>query len=346
MDIINYLETLSTLPGPSGFEKTVVQRAEELLAPYVDQTYVDRFGNLMGKRLCGKEDAKKILLDAHLDEVGLMVTGIQDGFLRFRSIGGVDPRNLPNQAVEILSEPPHHGLIAWLPPHVQTAADQDKGLAIDELWIDVGMSQDEAEAAIPIGTPMVYHSRFTRLRNGYVAGKALDDRAGFLALLYAAEKLSGKELDVDVYIMGSSREEAGGGGATVGTYSIAPDCCVAVDVTFGKTPALCPEESFPLGKGPVIGIGPNITPWMKNRLVLKAEELSYSWQPEVMAGPTGTNAWQMQVSRGGVATALLSIPLRYMHSPNEVLKCSDIEQTGELLAAFVEGLGKEGRWTL
>lgn len=346
MDIISNLEALSTLPGPSGFERTVAQRAGELLRPYMDQADIDRFGNLLGMRLCGKENAKKILLDAHLDEVGLMVTGIQDGFLRFRPIGGVDPRVLPNQAVEILSNPPHYGLIAWLPPHVQTAADQDKGLGIDELWIDVGMSQEESEAAIPIGTPIVYHSRFTKLRNGYVAGKALDDRAGFLAILYAAEKLSGKELDVDLYIMGSSREEVGGGGASVGTYSIAPDCCIAVDVTFGKTLDTSQDDTFLLGKGPVIGIGPNMTPWMKDRLVIKAGELGYSWQPEVMSGPTGTNAWQMQVSRRGAATGLLSIPLRYMHSPNEMLLCSDIEQTGELLAAFIEGLGKEGRWAL
>jgi endoglucanase len=130
----------------------------------------------------------------------------------------------------------------------------------------------------------------------------------------------------------------------VGTFALAPDCAIAVDVTHGKTPDGPKDETFALGKGPVIGIGPNMTRWMTDRLVEKAEELGFAWQPEVMTGHSGTNAWRMQIVREGVATAVLSIPLKYMHTPYEVIQTADIEDTGKLLAAFVEGLAGEGGW--
>ena len=172
----------------------------------------------------------------------------------------------------------------------------------------------------------------------------MDDRACFAALLCAAEALQGKTLDVDLYLMGSTREEVNGSGAAVGTFALEPDCVIAVDVTHGRTPDGPKEETFVLGKGPVIGIGPNMTRWMADRLAKKAEELGYAWQPEVMTGHSGTNAWRMQIAREGVAAAVLSVPLKYMHTPYEVIQTADLEATGQLLAAFTEGLAGEGRW--
>jgi endoglucanase len=284
-------------------------------------------------------------LDAHLDEVGLMVTGIEDGFLRFRTIGGVDPRILPNQNVLVLSNPKRLGTIACLPPHVQKASDYNETTPVDELWIDIGMSQDMAEKAIPIGTPVVFHSHYTELKNNYLTSKAMDDRAGFVALLQTADLLRGKSLDVDLYIMGSTREEVNGSGAAVGTFAINPDCCIAVDVTHGRTPDAPKDETFALGKGPVIGIGPNMTRWLTDRFIGMAKSLGFEWQSEVLPGHSGTNAWKMQVTRRGIATAIVSIPLKYMHTPYEVLKYSDVTATSQLLAAFVERLGEEGRWS-
>lgn len=344
MDVREALTRLTGEKGPSGYEKPVAEAARELLDPLMDETWIDRFGNLMGLRRCGKENAPKLLLDAHLDEIGLMVTGIEEGFLRFRAIGGVDPRMLPDREVTILTKPePLFGVVGCLPPHVQTAKDHDRSLPIEELYIDTGLSQEEAQRRIPIGTPITYRCGCFPLGENRMCGKSMDDRSCFVALLRAAELLKDKELDVDLYIMGSSREEVGGQGAMVGTFAVDPDYCVAVDVTHGSTPDMRngKERAFELGKGAAIGVGPNMTTWMTRRMKAKAKEFDIPYQLEVMTGNTGTNGWGMQVCREGIATSVVSLPLRYMHTPVEVLDVRDLESVARILAAFTENLGKE-----
>ncbi len=341
MDIQQTLTLLCGQPGPSGFEGPAAQAAAELLRPLVDEARTDINGNVIGLRRCGKPGAKKLLLDAHLDEVGLMVTGIEDGFLRFRKIGGVDPRILTDREVTVLTDPPIFGLVSCLPPHVLKAGESDKAPPMDQLCLDIGMTQAQAEAKVPIGTPIVYRQECFPLENGRFCGKALDDRSCFAALLRAAELLRDKPLDVDLCILGSSCEEVGGWGAVTAAYGAAPDFCVAVDVTFAKTPDCASEVSCELGKGPAVGIGPVIPRWMSDRMKNKAQAEEIPWQPEVMSGRTGTNGDDFQISREGVATAVLSLPLRYMHTPAEVIDLADIENTARLLAAFAENLGEE-----
>ena len=174
-----------------------------------------------------------------------------------------------------------------------------------------------------------------------MCGKSMDDRSCFVTLLRAAELLRDRELDVDLYLLGSTREEVSGAGATVGTWAVQPDFCVAVDVTHGKTPDGPADKAFAIGGGPAIGVGPNMTRWMTNRMLAKAKERQIPYQLEVMSGHTGTNGWEMQISREGVATSVLSLPLKYMHSPIEGLSLADMEQGAALLVAFTEGLGKE-----
>lgn len=337
----NALEQLCAQNAPSGFEAPAAQVARALLEPLMDEVWTDRMGNVIGVRRCGKPGAKKLLLDAHLDEIGLIVTGVEDGFLRFRSIGGVDPRMLPDRELTILTEPPIFGVVACMPPHVLKKGDSDKALPLDKLFIDVGMDQAEAEKAVPVGTPIVYRGSCFPLGEGQMCGKSMDDRACFVTLLRAAELLKDKELDVDLYIMGSTREEISGAGAKAGTFAIDPDYCVAVDVTHGRTPDGPKDRSCELFGGPAIGIGPNMTGWMTRRMKAKAKENQIPWQPEVMAGHTGTNGWHMQISREGVATSVISLPLKYMHTPIEVLALEDMESVARLLAAFTEGLGEE-----
>lgn len=341
MDHDAILSRLCGLGAPSGFEGPASRAAAELLRPLADEVTVDRMGSVLALRRCGREGAKRLLLDAHLDEIGLIVTGVEDGFLRFRSIGGVDPRMLPDRELTILTEPPMFGVVACLPPHVLKKGDSDKALSMDKLFIDIGMSQEEAEKAVPVGTPVVYRGSCFPLGEGQMCGKSMDDRACFVTLLRAAELLKDKELDVDIYIMGSTREEVSGAGAKAGTFAIDPDYCVAVDVTHGRTPDGPKDRSCELFGGPAIGIGPNMTSWMTRRMKAKAEENQIPWQPEVMAGHTGTNGWHMQISREGVATSVISLPLKYMHTPIEVLALEDMELVAKLLAAFTEGLGKE-----
>ena len=248
---------------------------------------------------------------------------------------------LPDAELLILTQPPRLGVVACLPPHVQSAEEFNQSIPISDLRIDVGMTQEEAEQAIPVGTPMVYRSRCFSVGEDQLCGKAMDDRACFSVLLRALELLKEKPLDVDLYVMGSTREEISGAGAVVGTFAIHPDYCIAVDVTHGATPDAPSDETMKMGGGPAIGVGPNMTRWMTDRMLAKAKERQIPYQLEVMSGHTGTNGWEMQISREGVATSVLSLPLKYMHSPIEVLSLADMEQVAALLAAFTEGLGKE-----
>ena len=351
MDIIQCLTELSLASGPSGRERgadsvhelakaqmqSLTSSSGELIFQSV---YTDRFGNLIGFRPCGKSNAKRVVLDAHMDEVGLVITGAEEGFLTFRSVGGVDPRMLPDREITLLTDPPTFGLIAVLPPHVQKPGDADRSIPLSDLRIDAGLTQEQAEKLV--GTFAVPRGTVQRLQNDVISGKAMDDRAGFITLLRCAELLKDDSLDVDLYVMGSSREETNGGGALVGAFALEPDCFVAVDVTHARTPDGPREETFPAGSGAVIGIGPNIARWMSDRFIAKAEESRISWLPEVMAGHTGTNAWEVQTAREGIATAVLSLPLKYMHSPVETLDLRDLEACAALLAAFVKNLAEEG----
>ena len=330
------LERLCTCTAPSGFEGPAAAVAAELLRPLVDEVSIDRMGNVLGVRRSKTPGAPKLLLDAHLDEIGLIVTGVEDGFLRFRSIGGVDPRMLPGRELVVLTDPPLRGLVAC-----PAGGDEDKSVPLNELYVDVGLSQEEAERAVPVGTPMVYRAGCFPLGEDQMCGKSMDDRACFVTLLRAAELLRDKELDVELHILGSTREEVSGAGAVVGTWAVAPDFCVAVDVTHGKTPDGPADKTFELGGGPAIGVGPNMTRWMTERMIAKAKEHGIPYQMEIMSGHTGTNGWEMQISREGVATSVLSLPLKYMHTPVETLSLADMEGVAQLLAAFTENLGKE-----
>jgi endoglucanase len=246
----------------------------------------------------------------------------------------------PDREVVLLTDPPIYGVVACLPPHVQSGEDMDKSLPIKDLFIDVGLGQEKAEKKIPIGTPATYRGGCTPLGEDLLCGKALDDRAGFAVLLDVLERLRGKELDVDLYVLGSTQEETHSSGAITAAYEIAPRMCVAVDVTHGDSPDASKNETFKLGGGPVIGVGPNCARSLSGRLKELAAELDMPVQIEVMSGSSGTNAWPIQVSREGVATAVVSIPERYMHTPVEVVNQTDLENTAALLAAFVESLGE------
>ncbi len=245
---------------------------------------------------------------------------------------------LPGREVQILTQPPMAGIVS-APTSQQD--DESKAVPISELVVDAGLTQAEAERLV--GTPMVYRGACFPLGEDQMCGKAMDDRSCFATLLRCMELLKDKTLDVDVYVMGSTREEVSGVGAAVGTWAVQPDCCVAVDVTHGRTPDGPAEKTFVLGDGPAVGVGPNMTRWMSRRLLDQAQARKIPVQQEIMAGHTGTNGWEMQISREGVATAVLSVPLKYMHSPIEVLSLTDLENTAALLAAFVEDLGKEGQ---
>ena len=341
MDIAEVLIDLCSIPGPAGFEGQVAERCKATLEQYMDETWTDVLGNVIGVRRCGRDGAKKLLFDAHIDEIGLIITGAEEGFLRFAALGGLDERVLPASGIEVLSDPPLYGVICVTPPHVLKKEDTEKVIKIEDLFIDIGLDQEAAVLAAPPGTPAILSNFARRLGGRLVCGRALDDRAGFAAILFALELLKDTELDVDLYVMASVQEEVGVRGAAPGVFAIEPDYCVVVDVDHAKTPDSKPYESkTELGQGAIITRGPNMnvkfTEMINDIAVKKEIKRQISVEP---GGNSGTNTRAIQISRNGVATALLGLPLRYMHGPQEVASLDDIESAARLLkATAVAGL--------
>lgn len=340
METQTRLERLSALNGPSGSEDSVRAFLTEQLETLCDETYTDTMGNLIAVKRCGKPGAKKLLLDAHMDEVGFIVTGIENGFLRFAPLGGIDARVLPATKVRVLAEEPLPGVIDTMPPHALKAEDMEKAVPMDDLVIDVGLTQEEAEACVPLGTVAVYDMQPTRLQNGRLAGKCFDDRACVEIILRTLEAVQNEQLDVDLYCMFSTQEELGTRGASAGVYGVEPELALVLDVTHAKTPDAQGIELMELGGGPAIGVGPNMTHHITQKLIQLAQDENIPYQMEVMSGSSGTNAWPIQIARGGVCTGVLSVPLRYMHTPNEVIDLADVDATARLVTAFVRQSGE------
>ncbi len=336
MEVYSILKELCLSYGVSGFERPVGARVLKLIEPFCDRVEIDRMGNVAGFLSCGRENAPKVMLDAHIDQIGFLVSDVLDGgFLSFVPVGGVDGRMLPGANVRILSEGGLDGVVTCLPPHILTREERDKPFEADMLAIDAGLSKEEAKKRIPIGTPVVFEGKLTRLADDFVSAPALDDRAGMAAILSALERLSKKERPVDLIVLGSVMEEKNAHGAITGAYRHRPDCALVVDTTHAKTPDAPGGKTFLPGGGAMIGMGPNLHRRLTKEISRVAEEKKIPHDFEVMEGPTGTNAWSMQVVARGIPCALLSIPLKYMHTPVETVKLSDICAVGDLIYEFV-----------
>ena len=337
MELKQLTTDLCGLAGPSGFEESVCEYISAYTGTFADEVRTDTLGNVIAIKRCGREGAKTLLLDAHMDEIGLIVTSVEDGFLRFSAIGGVDARILPAQEVRVLAEKPLFGVIDTMPPHILEPGDSDKAIAMDKLGIDVGLSKEEAEKLCPPGTPVVFAGGCEEMGDGLICGKALDDRSCAAIVIKAFEQLSQLPLNVDLCLLISSQEEVGGRGAIVGAWGAAPDYAIVVDVTFAKAPDT-DNIRIELGKGAAIGIGPNMNNAMTQELFRLAAEKGIPAQPEVCPGMSGTNAEEIQVSRMGVATALISLPIRYMHTPIETANLEDMESALRLIVEYVAAM--------
>lgn len=343
MELREMIIALASQMGPSGFECRAAEKARELLEPFVDEVRTDVLGNLIGMRRCGEKNAPTVLLDAHMDEVGLIVTGYEGGFLRFSNIGGVDARILPAAEVLLLTENgPLRGVIDVLPPHLLTDDEKEKPLKMDKLFIDAGFADEEsAKKRVPKGTAVSYATPCFAMGEHLLCGKSLDDRSCAAILIRAMEKLRDKKLAVDVAVNLAVQEEVGGRGAMTGTYAIDPDYALAVDVTFAREPGSPADKTFKLDCGAVIGIGTAASRKVSDKLVALAESRGIPHEIEVMGGYSGTDGDDIQVTRSGVATGVLSLPLRYMHTPAEVIDLRSAEAAADLAAAWIESFGEE-----
>ncbi len=340
MDILSMIKKLCEHPSPSGFEHSASKRVENIMSRIFDDVKRDAFGNVFGIKKCGRKNAKCVLLDAHTDEIGLIVTGSKDGFLTFTTLGGVDPRILPASEVLVLTEPPRFGVITALPPHLQSDKEMESAFAVEDLCIDIG-EEKELDNSL-CGTPVVFSSGCVKLQDNYISARALDDRGGLAAILAAVEKLKGKKLSVDVVVLASVQEEVGCRGARIAGFSVNPDLAIAVDVTHARTPGADKASTFEAGSGVAIGVGPNMTKKISDALISVAKDKKIPHTVEVCAGHSGTNAWVLQTVREGIPTGLLSIPLKYMHTPVETVKKKDIEATAKLICEFLQSLSSGG----
>ena len=288
----------------------------------------------------------KVMTASHMDEVGFIVTHIEeDGFLRVAQVGGIDRKLYASACVTVhTAQGDLPGVIASVPPHLRR---EEKELpAADAIAVDLGLSGEEARAAVQPGDRLTLNVPPAVLLDGSVSAKALDDRACCAAVILAAKELAALSLPLELDFVFTTMEEVGSQGAVTAAGELAPDCCIALDVSFAVTPDAPAKNCGKLGGGPMLGLAPVLDNALTGLARRTAEEEGLPLQFEVMAGATGTDADEIAVSGCGVRTVLFSIPQRYMHTPVEVVDPADVESTAALIAAFCRALAdryeKEG----
>lgn len=329
------LETLTSLRGISGFEYRIADKVKEMLSPYADEVYTDTLGNVIAVKKSLVKDAKSIMIEAHLDEIGLMVREIdKKGFVGFVTIGGIDRRIFPGSEVIIHGKRDIKGVIGAKPPHLQESGEADKAAGLQDMAVDTGLSADEVRELVSVGDAITLTGDAKSLLGDIMAAKTMDDRAGVAVLADILKRTEGEKLPVNLYLVAAVCEEIGGRGAMTAGFELGCDAAIAIDVTHGITPDNS-KGAFELGSGAAIAIGPNIHPALGRKLIATAKEKEIKHTIEVEGGDTGTDAWLLQVAGKGIPTALVSIPLRYMHTTVETLSVKDVEAVGELITEFL-----------
>ena len=328
MELLTVLKELCDADNICGLNGAL-SVAEKYLKPIAS---VERFGSSLIATM-GEENGEAVLFEAHIDEIGMLVTDINDGFLAVASAGGIDARMLSGMRVKIHGKELLNGVFCSVPPHLRKGGSSAP--SFDNLYIDTGLNEKAAEY-IAIGDRVTFCSPFTQMQNTLVTSKALDNRAGVASLIRCAEILSEKPIKKKVVFLLSDLEETGGSGAMTAAFKINSKPAVSVDVSFGNQPDVSGQTGT-LGKGAMIGVSPILSQEVMNSLKAVAQKNGIKYQMEIMGGKTSTDADHIALTREGVKTGLLSVPLRNMHTPVEVVDIEDIESVADILAGFVEG---------
>ena len=341
MSLNQNLEKLSNACGVTGRENKVRDLLGEMLKPYTDEIQIDRMENIIATKK-GKPNAPKIMIAAHMDEVGLMVKTItKDGFLQFSKLGGIDDRILAAQKIVVYTKKDAYpGIVGSKPPHIQKEEERKKIMAYDDLFIDIGAEskEDAVNMGIAIGDAIAFDVAYTKLSKDNVMGKAFDNRAGCVAMVETMKLL--KDVDCTVYAVGTVQEEVGLRGAGTAAFSVDPDLALALDVTIaGDVPGVREyDTSVKMGKGPSLTVSdsgvithPKIMRWI---LDTAAEE---NIPIQLESGLLGsTDAARISLTRQGIPSGTISIPTRYIHSPVGILNIVDIENSAKLAAAAIQ----------
>jgi endoglucanase len=329
-----YMETIC----PTGFEEDASRVWREEAAKFADRTWVDMHGNSYA--VVNEGGTPRIMLAGHADEIGLMVTFIdKEGYLSFTGLGGWDTQVLPGQRARIKTKNGVIiGVIGRKPIHLLQEEDRKKVVKMEDLWIDIGAKdKDEASELVAIGDPAVLDYGYQELRNGLVAARGFDDRIGAFVVLEGARLAKALHPKAAIYAVATVQEEIGLRGARTSAYEIDPKVGIAVDVGFATdTPSMDKDKKrlgeITMGKGPIVTRGPNINPPLFDLFVKTAQANDIPYQIEGYPRGTGTDANAIQLTRSGVATGLLGVPNRYMHSPCEIVHVEDLENIAKLIA--------------
>ena len=348
-DSKDFLKQLVETPSPSGYEQGVQKLVRERIRPWCDDVRTDVMGNVFGIR--NPEGRPRIMLAGHCDQIGFIVNYITDeGFLHIEPIGGVDPVVATSQRVSIMTKGGFvPGVIGRKAIHLMDDEDKKKVPKIHDLYVDIGATgKKDALKLVAFGDAGVFLQPYIELANGRAVSMAFDNKMGTWIVTEVLRLLHGRELKASVIGVSTVQEEIGLRGAIASAFSSEAEVGIALDVAHGTdTPGIEKKKAgdFHVGKGPMIARGANINPRVFELMVATAEKEGIQYQVASAARGTGTDANVMQISRGGMATGLLSVPLRYMHTPNELLSLEDLENTARLLAAFCASLGKDHDFT-
>jgi tetrahedral aminopeptidase len=340
---LEFFKNLLETPSPSGYESQLQQIVRDYVADFADEVNTDLHGNVIVVK--NPKSPQRVMLAGHCDQIGLIVQHIDDdGFLYVQPIGGWDPEVLIGQRMTVWSESgPILGVIARKPIHLLTEEERKQVPKMKDLWLDIGASnKEDAAKLVRVGDAVTVQLAFHQLRNNFAVSPAMDDKAGCWVVIEAMRRAAKrKKIKCGLYSVSTVQEELGLRGARTSAFGIDPQIGVAVDVTHATD---CPtiekkeEGDVRLGKGPVIHRGPNMNPKVVQKLIQAADDHNIPYQLAASGKATGTDANAMQINRSGMATGLVSIPNRYMHSPVEVISLDDIDRAADLLAWFVESI--------
>ncbi|MDP4119195.1 MAG: M20/M25/M40 family metallo-hydrolase [Bacillota bacterium] len=330
------LKKLAGLNCISGFEYLDSGRLKYILDCLCDEVSEDSMGNLRGYIRCGDKNAPLIMLNAHYDMIGMIVSEIKEnGFVRFDCVGGVDDRILPGQEVILHGTKDIYGIIGLRPIHILTNDELKKPETRKTLAIDTGMDSEKLREIIKIGTPVSLRGKVVSLGEDFVSAPALDDRAGCHVVLRAVEGIKKENLKADICVMLSTGEELGRRGGSTGAYDVNPDMAVVVDATFGKTPESDAYNTSQMGEGPIICKGPSLSRAYVKQIIDIAEKYEIPYQVEVEGGDTGTDAFVIGTAGEGIPCVMVSFPLKYMHTGIETVSCTDLENATAILRRFI-----------
>jgi endoglucanase len=338
-DTLSFLKKLISVPGLSGHEAPVRELIREAWEPLTDELSLSRLGSLHGlRRGQASEPRPGILLAAHMDMIGLMVTAVNEGFLRVTSVGGIDARILPGVLVTVHGRQALPGVVVQPPTRLLPPELRDGVVPIEHLLVDTGLLPRQVEQLVRVGDLVSFAQEPLETAGETLTGRSLDNRASVAAVTACLSELKNRPHAWDVWAVASVQEEVTLGGASTSAFQIGPSLAVVVDVTFASGPGSPSYNTYPLGKGPTLLWGPNIHPYLFKSFKELAERLEISFAVEVTPRHSGTDAYATQVVGEGIPSVVIGIPLRYMHTPVEMVMVKDIQRAGRLMAEFIAGL--------